>query len=49
MHLTLKRLEDSGIVEVWWGEGWGRDILMKIADGKKLWDVEQLECGLGGE
>jgi hypothetical protein len=24
MHLTLKRLEDSGSLEVWWGGGGGR-------------------------
>jgi hypothetical protein len=22
MHLTLKKLEATGSIEVWWGEGW---------------------------
>jgi len=28
MHLTLKRLEVPGSLEVWWG-GWGGDILVE--------------------
>jgi len=31
MHLTLKRLEAPGDLEVWWG-GWGRDILVGKGD-----------------
>jgi hypothetical protein len=35
MHLTLKRLEAPGNLEVMWG--WGEEV----------WDEEQLEGGLG--
>jgi hypothetical protein len=45
-HLTLKRLEAPGSLEVRWGgggsihveTGWGRE---------EMWDVEQLEGGSG--
>ena len=40
MHLTLKRLEAPGSLEVWWGGG-GRDILMKTEGQEEVWDVEQ--------
>jgi hypothetical protein len=46
MHLTLKRLEAPGSLEVWWGGG-GRDILMKTEGQEEVWDVEQLEGGSG--
>jgi len=32
MHLTLKRLEAPGSLEVWWG-GWGGDIIVESGDG----------------
>ena len=46
MHLTLKRLEASGSLEIRWGgggsihveTGWG---------GVEVWDVEQSEGGWG--
>ena len=46
MHLTLKRLEAPGSLEVRWGGGWGHP----RGDGSReeVWDVEQLE-GEGGE
>jgi hypothetical protein len=47
MYLTLKRLEDPGNGEVWWG-GCG-DILMEMGGRKKIWDMEQSERRLGGE
>ena len=28
MHLTLKRLEDPGTLEMWW-DGWGGDIFLE--------------------
>jgi hypothetical protein len=43
MHLTLKRLETPGSLEVKWGRdgemGWG---------GEKVWDVEKLKGGWEG-
>ena len=45
MHLTLKRLEASGSLEVWWGRGRGGDILMETGDGEEVWDMEQSESG----
>jgi len=32
MHLTLKRLEAPGSLEVWWG-GWDGDILVEMRVG----------------
>jgi hypothetical protein len=47
MHLTLKRLEAPGVLEVKWDSGWG--IHMEIEWGEEeVWDVEQLEGGWGG-
>jgi hypothetical protein len=40
MHLTLKRVEALGSLEVRWGGEWS---------GLKVWDVEQSEGGWGGE
>jgi hypothetical protein len=47
MHLTLKRLEAPGSLEVRWG-GSG-DIHMEMRwGGEEVWDVEQTEGGWGG-
>ena len=45
MHLTLKRLEAPGSLEVRW-DGAG-DILVETGDGEKVWVVEQSEVGPG--
>jgi hypothetical protein len=47
MHLTLKRLETQGSLEIRWGRD--GDILVETGGGKEVWDVEKLESGLGGE
>jgi hypothetical protein len=50
MHLTRKRLEAPGSLEVWWGRwGVGVGILMETGRQEEVWDVEQLEGGPGGE
>ena len=42
MHLTLKRLEAPGSLEVRWGGGGGGDIHMETGvGGEEVWDVEQ--------
>ena len=47
MHLTLKRLEAPGSLEVRWGGVGG--ILVEIGcGGEEVCDVEQLEGGWGG-
>lgn len=46
MHLTLKRLETPGSLEVRWVVDKG--ILMDTGVGEEVWDVEQSEGGLGG-
>jgi hypothetical protein len=46
MHLTLKRLEVPGSLEVMWGGGGG--IHMEIGwGGEKVCDVEQSDGGCG--
>ena len=46
IHLTLKRLEAPGSLEVRWGGG--GDIHMETGwDGEEVWDVEQSEGELG--
>jgi hypothetical protein len=41
MHLTVKKLEATGIVEVWWGGGWrGGHILRETAGGEEVWNVK---------
>jgi hypothetical protein len=45
-HLTLKRLEAPGSLEVRWGGGGG--IQVEKGDGEEVWDVEQTE-GEGGQ
>ena len=40
MYLTLERLGAPGSGEVWWG----RDLEDRV---EEVWDVEQLEGGLG--
>ena len=47
MHLTLKRLEAPGSLEVRWGGGWGIHVETG-SRGEERWDVEQLEGGWGG-
>jgi hypothetical protein len=42
MHLTLKRLEASGSLEVRWGVGWGHPLEIGWG-GEEMWDVEQRE------
>jgi hypothetical protein len=54
MHLTLKRLEAPGNLEVWSDRGWGDgDILLESGvgegDREKVWDGEQSEGGAGEE
>jgi hypothetical protein len=45
-HLTLKRLEAPGSLEVRWG--WGGDIHVEMGwGGEEVWDVEQTEGGWG--
>jgi hypothetical protein len=36
MHLSLKRLEAPGTLEVRWGSRWGRDILMETGGEKEV-------------
>ena len=49
MHLTPKRLEAPGSLEVWLGGGWGvGTFLWRQGSGKEVWDVEQSEGGGGG-
>ena len=43
LHLTLKRLEASGCLEVKWGE----DIHMETGGVEDVQDVEQSESGQG--
>jgi hypothetical protein len=49
MHLTLKRLEAPGSLEVRWGGGLGHICGDRIG-WEEVWDVEQTEggSGLGG-
>jgi hypothetical protein len=47
MHLTLKRLEVPGSLEVRWGGG--REIHVEAGGGEEVWDVVQWEGGLMGE
>ena len=51
MHLTLKRLEVQGGLEVLWDVGdvgsWGCGILVETGGGEEVWDVEQSEGRLG--
>ena len=47
MHLTLKRLEAPGSLEVRWGGGGGIHV-ERGCGGEEVWDVEQLEGGKGG-
>jgi hypothetical protein len=49
MHLTLKRLEAPGSLEVWWGGGWrvGRRYRMRNSqredwEGNKIWRVKKM-------
>jgi hypothetical protein len=49
MHLTLKRLEAPGCLEVWWGGGGEVDILMETGMWGGGMDVEQEEGGLRGK
>jgi hypothetical protein len=44
MHLTLKRLEAPGSLEVRWGRG--EDIHVETGGGEEVWDMEQLEGGI---
>ena len=49
MHLTLKRLEAPGSLEVRWGGGGGIHMEMGWG-GEEVWDVEQSEGGwVGGQ
>jgi hypothetical protein len=47
MHLTLKRLEAPGSLEVRCGGGWGYPRGERWSE-KEVWDVEQLEGRWGG-
>jgi hypothetical protein len=46
MHLTLKKLEAPGNLEIRWGGG-GRDIHVGTGDGEEVWDATQSEDGSG--
>jgi hypothetical protein len=46
MHLTLKRLEAPGSLEVRWGGG--GDIHVETGGWEEVWDVQQPEGGRGG-
>jgi hypothetical protein len=48
MHLTLKRLEAPGSLEVRWGGG-VQTSMWRPGCGEEVWDVEQLEGGSGRE
>ena len=39
MHLTLKRLEAPGSLEVWWGGGGVEDIFVETGGRKEVWDM----------
>ena len=50
MHLTLKRLEVPGSLEVRWGGGWEHPHgdgggMGGGGGGVEVWDVEQLDSG----
>ena len=48
IHLTLKGLEASGSLKVWWAMcGRSGDIIMKTGGRREVWDVEESEEGLG--
>jgi hypothetical protein len=47
MHLTLKRLEAPGCLEVRRGRGVGASMWRQGWDVEEVWDVQQLEGGLG--
>ena len=50
MHLTLKRLEAPGSLEVWWGGGMEVGTCLRrwgLGGEKEVCDVEQLEGRLG--
>jgi hypothetical protein len=52
MHLTLKKLEAPGSLEVRWVGVGGGGIHVEIGvgwGGEEVWDVEQLEGGWGGQ
>ena len=48
MHLTFKRLEAPGSLEVWWGGGevWG---YVETGGLEEIWDMKQLEGEPGGD
>jgi hypothetical protein len=48
MHLTLKRLEATGNLEVRWGRGWGHPC-GDMRSEEEVKDVEQAEDGWGGQ
>ena len=48
MHLTFKRLEVPGSLEVRWGVVGVGTFLWRQVSGEEVWDVEQLENGRGG-
>jgi hypothetical protein len=47
-HLTLKRLEAPGSLEVRWGGGGGIQVETGWV-GEEMWDVEQTEGEWGGQ
>ena len=50
MHLTLKRLEVPGSLEVCLGVGWKVETsTWRQAGGEEVWDVEQSEGGPGDD
>jgi hypothetical protein len=47
MHLTLKRLEAPGNLDLWLGGG--RDFHLETGGGEEAWDVDQSEGRWGEE
>jgi hypothetical protein len=47
MHLTLRRLEAPRSLEVRWGGGGDIHLETGVGGREEVWDVEQLEGGLG--
>jgi hypothetical protein len=50
MHLTLKRLEAPGSLEVRWGEGWGWGVETEgMGRGYGMWNGKRVDRGGGNK